>query len=475
MIRLMPRTLFAQMLAILLAGLAVSYVAGTWIFAADRQAAVRALGGFAATQRIANLARLIDEAPPVWRARIVAAASDATLRVSLDTTAPAVRPSDAARTIAAALAAQLPPTLARSLRVAVRGATGMPSAGGGMMHAMPMAASMMGDFVRWRTLTAVMRLDDGQWLSFAATLPEAGAPASWRFLTALASMAAIVLLSSVWAMRRVTAPLALLADAADRLGRDVNAPPIAEAGSVEMREAARGFNEMQTRVQGVIAARTRLLAALSHDLRTPLTLLRLRTESLAEGEERERMLGSIAELEAMIAATLQLARDEAASEPRKRTDLAALVGAMVDDMADTGRPVRLLAVESVVLDCRSMALRRAVGNLIDNAIRYAGAAEVSVQASPDAVTIVVEDRGPGIPQAERQGVFEPFHRLDPSRSRDTGGVGLGLAIARAAARAHGGDILLADRPGGGLRVELRLPRVGSDVIGDRGVRDGAHR
>ena len=475
MIRLVPRTLFAQMLAILFAGLAVSYVAGTWIFAADRQAAVRALGGFAATQRIANLARLIDEAPPVWRARIVAAASDATLRVSLDTTAPALPPSDAARRIAAALAVQLPPALAHSLRVAVRGATFMPPPGGGMMHAMPMAASMMGDFVRWRTLSATMRLDDGQWLSFAATLPEAAAPASWRFLAALASMAAIVLLSSVWATRRVTAPLALLAGAADRLGHDVNSPPIAEAGSVEMREAARAFNGMQRRVQGVIAARTRLLAALSHDLRTPLTLLRLRTEALAEGEERDRMLGTIFELEAMIAATLPLARDEAASEPRKRTDLAALVGAMVDDMADAGRPVRLVASEPVVLDCRPMALRRAVGNLIDNAIRYAGAAEVSVRASRDAARVVVEDRGPGIPQAERQAVFEPFHRLDPSRSRDTGGVGLGLAIARAAAIANSGDIILADRPGGGLQVELRLPWGGTDVIGDAGEPDAADR
>lgn len=447
------------MVAILLAGLVVSYFAGTWIFAANRQAAVRALGSLAATQRIANLARLIDEAPPIWRARIVRAASDPTLRVALRNAPPPATPSDAARLIRAALAAQLPDALGRTLRVSVLGASTFASPPQDvMMHAMPMAASMMGNFVRWRTLQAAVQLNDGQWLNFTATLPEAATPASWQFLAALAFMAAIVLLSSIWAVRRVTAPLTFLAGAAERLGRDVNAPPIREVGSVEMREAARAFNGMQARLQRLIESRTRMLAAMSHDLRTPLTLLRLRTEALAEGEERERMLSTIGELETMIAAMLQLARNDAASEPLRRIDLAAMIGAMVDDMADAGRPVRLIAAEPVVLACRPVALRRAVGNLIDNAIKYGGAAEVTVQASPAAVLIVVEDHGSGIPPGDRQSVLEPFHRLDSSRSRETGGVGLGLAIARAAALAHGGDITLSNRPEGGLRAELRLPR-----------------
>lgn len=458
MTRLLPRTLFAQMLAILLTGLVVSYLVGSWIFTVDRQAAVRALGGYAATQRIANLTRLIDGAPPLWRARIIAAAGDPTLRIALATTPPTAAPSEAGRLIGAALAAQLPAPLARTLRVAVLRPGGITPSEMPMMHSMPMSAAMMGDFAPWRTLSVGMRLRDGQWLTFVATLPEAGSPASWQLLGALGTMGVVVLLSSVWAVRRVTAPLGVLAGAAERLGRNIDAPPVAEAGSVEMRHAARAFNDMQVRLKRIIAGRTRMLAALSHDLRTPLTLLRLRAEALPETEERERMLGSIGELQAMIEGTLHLARDEATSEPTRRIDFAALVEAIVDDMQDAGMPVRLVAADPVVLDARPVALRRAIGNLIDNAIKYGGTAEVAVRAAPGMVRVVIEDRGPGIPAAERELVFEPFHRLDPSRSRETGGVGLGLAIVRSVALAHGGDVVLSDRPGGGLRAELRLPR-----------------
>lgn len=459
MTRLLPRTLFAQMLAILLAGLVVSYFAGSWIFAHDRQAAVRALGGYAATQRIANLARLIDTAPPLWRARIVAASGDPTLRIALAPTAPAVPPAGAtARMIAAALADQLPPPLARTLRVAVLGRAVFLPPSMAMMHGAPMPPGMMGDFTPWRVLSVAMRLNDGQWLRFVATLPEASGPASWPFIAALLSMAAAVALASAWAVRRITAPLGVLVDAAERLGRDINAPPVVRAGSLEMRHAARVFNEMQGRLQRVIAVRTRMLGALSHDLHTPLTLLRLRAEALPDTEERERMLANIGDLQAMIAATLQLARDEAVTEPSRRVDLTALVEAMVDDMQDAGLPVRLADSDPVVLDARPIALRRALGNLIDNAVKYGGAAEVSVHTTATTARVRVEDPGPGIPVAERERVFEPFHRLEPSRSRETGGVGLGLAIARSVAHAHGGDVALSERPGGGLRAELCLPR-----------------
>ena len=315
MTRLLPRTLFGQMVMILLAGLIVSHLLGTWIYATDREQAVRAIGGYAATQRIANLARLIEEAPEAWRGRIVAAASDPTLRVSLSRSRPRtadVVPNSADLLIRGYLADQLPDPLAARLRVSVAGAAGARFAA--FFHPMPMMGPWMHQSGRWRSLQAAVQLSNSQWLSFAAILPDAGPSTSWQFAIAMAVMAVIVVLTSIWAVRRVTAPLGVLAQAAERLGRDVNAPPIIETGSREMRLAAHSFNEMQGRLQRLLENRTRMLAALSHDLRTPLTLLRLRTEGLHETEERDRMLATIGELNSMIDATLKFARDEATAD-----------------------------------------------------------------------------------------------------------------------------------------------------------------
>ncbi|MDR3535443.1 MAG: ATP-binding protein [Acetobacteraceae bacterium] len=448
------------MVVILLAGLMVSYLVGTWINASDRAQAARAIGGYAATQRIANLARLIDEAPEAWRDRIVAAASDPTLRVSLSSSQPPATvgetPDAADLLIRDYLAEQLPAAMAARLYVAVSGATGQQFARPG--HPMPMMGPWMHRAVGWRSLQAAIQLSDGQWLTFLAALPNTGPSISWQFTIAMAIMALIVVLASVWAVRRVTAPLGVLARAAERLGRDVNAPPVAEAGTREMRLAAHSFNEMQGRLQRLLENRTRMLAALSHDLRTPLTLLRLRTEGLHEGDERDRMLATIGELDAMIEATLKFARNEATAEPWRRTDMAALLASAVDDMADAGLPVTMEAAEPVVLECQPAALRRAISNLLDNAIKYGRSAHTRIATSPAAISIVIDDEGPGIPDADLRRVFEPFYRLEQSRSRETGGTGLGLSIALSVVQAHGGQITLINRPEGGLRATLSLPR-----------------
>jgi signal transduction histidine kinase len=465
--RLLPRTLVGQMILILLGGLVISHLVASWIYTADRQQAVRAISGYAATQRIANLARLIDEAPEDWRGRIAAAASDPTLRVSLSMQPQASTKADpdaADLSIQNYLAEQLPLALAARLRVAVTGVVGPPFAGsphvGPMMGQMmrPMAGPGMHGSGGWRSLQASVQLTNGQFLSFTAILPDSGPSTSWQFLSAMAVMSIIVVLTSIWAVRRVTAPLGTVIRAAERLGRDVNAPPIVEAGSREMRQAAQVFNEMQGRLQRLLENRTRMLAGLSHDLRTPLTLLRLRTEGLREGEERDRMLANIGDLDAMIDATLKFARDEAAAEPWRRTDLTALLSSIVDDMADAGLPITMEPAEPVILECQSGGLRRAVTNLLDNAMKYGKSAWVELLTSPAAIRIVIDDEGPGIPDAELQRVFEPFYRLEQSRSRETGGTGLGLAIAQSIAQAHGGQITLANRPAGGLRAILSLPR-----------------
>jgi signal transduction histidine kinase len=276
----------------------------------------------------------------------------------------------------------------------------------------------------------------------------------------MAIMGVIILAVSVWAVRRVTAPLAALATAAERLGHDVSAPPLPEAGTVETRQAARAFNDMQIRLRTLIDSRTRLLAAISHDLRTPLTLLRLRAETVDNAQERDKMLATIAEMDAMIGATLQLARDQSADEPRRPTDLTSLLQSAVDDMRDSGFSVRFHPAEPVVYACQPAALKRAVRNLLENAVKYGKTGTVNVRRTSKVIEINIDDEGPGIPQEELARVIEPFYRLDESRSRDTGGVGLGLAIAQSIVQAHGGTLALSNRPEGGLRATIHFPLSG---------------
>jgi len=243
------------------------------------------------------------------------------------------------------------------------------------MMSMPMMkGAPMGDMVTVRALRAVVRLSDGQFLSLAMTLPSENAGPSWPFAVALLVMAMIVVPVSIWAVSRVTMPLHTLGAAAAKLGQDIAAPPIAETGSLELRQTTRAFNTMQARLRSLVENRTRMLAALSHDLRTPLTLLRLRTEAIPDPESRERMLGTIAGMNDMIEATLAFARDEAQTEAPRLTDVTALLAAVVDDMQDAGMDVRMEPERALVMSCRPMALRRVFGNLLDNAVKYGGAA-----------------------------------------------------------------------------------------------------
>jgi signal transduction histidine kinase len=308
-----------------------------------------------------------------------------------------------------------------------------------------------------RSLQVSLRLSDGSWLNFAT--PFTGSVPFWslRFVLSLAVMAVAVIALSVWVVRRLTAPLAIFARAAERLGVDVNAPPLLESGPREVRQATRAFNEMQRRIRRFIDDRTQMVAAISHDLRTPLTRLRLRAEFVEDAEHHDKMLHDIDEMETMIASVLSFARDAAADEPHELIDVVALLQSVCDDAADAGGQVALEAAGQTTISGRSMALRRAMTNLIDNAVKYGERARVALEATDEWITIRVDDDGPGIPDGKAERVFEPFYRLETSRSRETGGVGLGLSVARTIIRAHGGDIELANRPEGGLRVSVSLP------------------
>ena len=461
MSRLLPKSLFGQTLLILLGGLILSHAVGSWIYTMDREQAVRAVGGFAAAQRIANLTRLVQETPPERRERMVAALSDQSFRVSVSAQPPATTSGDDDAPVRLAITnflvdrLSLAPT--RQPRVSAAGSDG-PAFGG--WHPMMGRGPMMhgfGPFGSFRDLQVAVPLPDGQWLSFATALPRSGPSFSRQFLLSMGIMAVIIVGVSILAVRRVTTPLASLAAAAERLGNDLNAVPMAETGTIETRQASRAFNTMQARLRSLIETRTRMLAAISHDLRTPLTLLRLRAENVENASEREKMLATIAEMDAMVATTLAFARDEARTEPRRRTDLTALLASTVDDMADTGLPVAMKPAEPLVCECQPAALKRALTNLLDNAVKYGKRAGAAIHSTPHAIEITIDDDGPGIPEAELARVFQPFYRVEGSRSRETGGIGLGLAIALSIVQGHGGQLTLSNRREGGLRAAVTLP------------------
>lgn len=267
-----------------------------------------------------------------------------------------------------------------------------------------------------------------------------------------------------WGVDKATRPLSVFASAAERLGMDVNAEPLPEVGPSEVVRAAHAFNTMQTRIKRFIQDRTQMLAAISHDLRTPITRLRLRAEFVDDELQRRKMLTDLDEMEAMIGATLTFARDDAATEQLDSVDVAAIVAALCSDHRAAGRDVTYSGPDTLALIARPLAFKRAINNFVENAVKYGKTARVGLSTAHQEVTICIDDDGPGIPVGDKERVFAPFIRLESSRSRETGGAGLGLTIARNAVRSMGGDVELINRPEGGLRVKVTLPVAQEELL-----------
>ena len=306
-------------------------------------------------------------------------------------------------------------------------------------------------------LVFALKLADGSPLALRAQPPSLKPSATT--LALLAAQIAVLALCGTAAVRLATRPLRRLADAAERLGQDPAAAPLAETGSREVASAARAFNTMQARIGDYLRERSQILAAVTHDLQTPLTRMRLRSELLPPGEARDKLLADIDEMRGLVGEGLNYAASaHAAEEAPQAVDVIALLDGLVCDGQDAGQQLSLQAPSSLApLTTRPRALRRIVGNLIDNAVKFAGAAEVVVTAGEGMLHIAVQDRGPGIPDDQLQSALQPFVRLEASRNRDSGGTGLGLAIAQRLAQALGATLALRPREGGGLEARLSLP------------------
>ncbi len=275
--------------------------------------------------------------------------------------------------------------------------------------------------------------------------------ALWFVLSGLA-MAPIAYIFA----RRLAAPIRLFADAAERLGRDPRAEPLALKGPSEIRAAVGAFNDMQQRLRRYVEDRTAMMGAIAHDLRTPLTRLRFRIDGLPD-EQRNKISADIDQMEEMISAALNFVRDTTRPGERTPLELSSLLESLCDEMAETGAATEVESGEKVVLEGDPMALRRLFSNLLENAVKFGGTARTRVFRDDLNAVVEIEDDGPGIPPADSEKVFEPFYRREPSRSRQTGGIGLGLAVVRSIARGHGGDVALVNRIGGGLTARVQLP------------------
>ena len=464
--RFLPQTLPVWVLLIVIAGLLISQVATLYIVSRDRAAANDVVDLYRLNDRAFSLVQLMHDATPEERKAIASGLFNATYALTVSDT-PAVTSSIAGDDELAELEDILVGRLSKfgitDARVRRDPATQEADAPGGVVPNKDVGQVerdllvLAADFAQSDKLTASLRFADGQWLNFTEPITPVGPILSFDSLPLYSLIAGLVIVMSIWSLRRLTAPYRMMETAVTRIGNDLKSPPIAETGSREIRAAAKAVNAMQVRLRDYVEDREHLAAALAHDLRTPLTRMRLRLELLRKSPAREALAHDLADIEDIASSVIDFAKFEVTEEKAERIDFWSLVESIADGFEevsfdhDGSRPRGLICV------ARPVALKRCVTNLVQNAVTYGKKAHLNLERSQDTITLAIRDEGPGIPQAQIDAVFGSFVRLEQSRNRQTGGLGLGLTIARNIARAAGGDVSLTNHPGGGLLTQLRLP------------------
>jgi signal transduction histidine kinase len=462
---LLPRSLFWRLILVLVLGLIMAQIIGSVILLRDRADLLQYNLGRHLIDRVTTVVRLINESRPEDRERIIQAFDSTEFHVSI---------SDKPRPRAANAVSPswLTTKLRRSLSDNDKIIVSIIPLHEGREYRKPGRYQRLMDrpprddrpprFFRARYVgfEAQVQLLSGEWLIFHRPVPPDIQSRHEKLLAYLAILVSSVVLLSFIAVRYVTRPLGLLANAADDLGRDIQSPPLDESGPAEVTRAARAFNTMQGRLRRYIDDRDEILAAVSHDLKTPITRLRLRTEMLSQDNVQEKFNHDLDDMEQMVNATLDFMRGTESSETAVPVDIMALLEAMQQDMHDLGYKVELQPAELKPYRARPLLLKRCLTNLIENAVRYGEQAEIRLEQTKEQLSIIIADKGPGIPEEERERIFKPFVRGESSRSRDTGGTGLGLSIARNIVRAHGGELILrSGKDGVGLEAVVQLPIV----------------
>ncbi|WP_423827899.1 ATP-binding protein [Sinorhizobium americanum] len=429
-IRLWPRTLRARLFIILLAGLAIAHAMSFAVLFSERYVAARSVMFNTLENDVATAIAILDRLPAAERSAWLDQLARGSYRFLLGPGMPGnpvLEPNDAevASKIQAAIGAKYPIEV----------------------QSIPGAA---------RRLQAHLRLSDGEPLTIDVTPRGVMPVADWLPYVLVAQLSLLVLCSWI-AMRQAIRPLANLAKAADTLDPNSNTPRLSETGPTEVAYAATAFNSMRDRIAQYLEERVQILAAISHDLQTPITRMKLRAEMADESAERDKLLQDLGEVERLVKEGVAYARSTHGTEEKaSRIDLASFIESLAYDYQDTGKAVTIGELSHGAIATRSHALRRILTNLIDNALKFAGSAEIEAQRQDRTVFIRVLDRGPGIPEDQLEAVLNPFFRLEQSRNRDTGGTGLGLAIADQLATAIGAALTLRNRDGGGLVAEISL-------------------
>jgi signal transduction histidine kinase len=465
MSRLFPQSLPAWILLIVVAGLLVGQTATLVIAEHGIADTSRSFELFRLGERTIALSKLIYAAPADTRKSLLPQLANSSLSLSISdgpSVDTAIASDDELAELEDIIVAKLTRDGVSDVRIKEEPSSGSSQVKthspredqGAVEQALSEAASDLASSGRF---VVSVQFNDGQWLNLAVAVTPEPSILTMENLLFYVGVAFAIILLSLWAIRQLTGPYATLERAVKAIGEDLNRAPLAEAGSREARAAAGAINWMQSRLQDYVREREHLAAALAHDLRTPITRIRLRLELLKDAKLKRSLNGDLTEIEAITQSVVEFASNGFDGDEHERIDLVSLVEAVCDGFPQAKIDSETAATR-VVCSGRPIALKRCLANVIDNAIKYGGRATVSMMVNPRSVDVIVDDEGPGIPETSVEDVFKPFLRLEKSRNRQTGGMGLGLTIARGIARAHGGDIRMLRRPQGGMRVMLSLSR-----------------
>jgi len=458
-VKLLPRSLFGRTLLVLAAGLVLAQLGSMAIHLFDRGSSVYRLASLQMAARIGQAARILNRLPAGERHKVVEEVSGPHLRVALSDRPVAVPSgftehdpyeSEFTASVQRRIGAPWP------IRVDINPNPRPPGAA-------------RDDFRLWMarhfyfllpepfSIVVQVALEDGTLAVFDVNVPQEPLSRLESLVPLLVLLLLVCFALAAFLVRMTNRSLARLARAADAIGQDPAGAPLAESGPSEIRRVIAAFNRMQERVRRYLVERGRLLSAISHDLKTPITRLRLRAEMLADPEARTKMLRDLDEMQTMVATTLDFFAAIGKDAERQPVDIGALIESVCEDRREAGQALSVQGAPIGPYRADPQALRRCLENLIENAVRYGSCADIDIDDSPQRLRIAIRDRGPGIPEPELERVFEPFYRLDSSRNLDSGGTGLGLSIARSIACWHGGDVTLSNAVRG-LVAELALPR-----------------
>jgi len=464
---LLPRSLFGRALLVLVAGLVLAELASQVVNFFDRGSGVYRLGAQQTALRIAQSARILNRLSAAQRDAVIDEMNGPSFSVVVRGA-----PVDVGKGFAEhdRYERALSALIKRYLRSAWNTSVQITSVGRARSPRNYEAIDT-GPLEQWisrhfyfvlpgaYSIVSQIGLEDGNTAVFYARIPQEPLSRLESLLPRLLLTLAIFTLLGAVAVRAITRSLERLARAAEQVGADPEGSPLQEVGPSEVRSVIHAFNRMRMDLRGYVLERARMLGAISHDLQTPITRLRLRAEMMEDAGSRAKFLRDLDEMEAMTASALEFFKTLGSEPQRHPLDVGALVGSLCEDWSETGRDVTMQGQPSGPYHSHPRALRRCLDNLVDNALRYGKRARISIEDDDTSLRIAVRDDGPGIPEQDLERVFEPFFRLEASRNRDSGGTGLGLSIARNIARWHGGDIRLRNATDGeGLIAELVLPR-----------------